>query len=490
MSSNVDYQYRQITCQRAVNGSSFPLGVQDYNFSVGRPYGWIPARSYFRIAMTLSGPLGGAPVSRDGIAFADSVCGNLFNNVYVRAGGQDVSSIVNYVPQAQQIKNRLDKSGAWLNSVGRDSFGCDADFASRQKQTSSGFPLGPVGATVEIVAATGRVTGANGALLFTGDSKLDVNDQIVVNGITYTVTTAATADDGTACIVAGDFPGGNDVAATTVCYKVDPTKNADGDGRNIVYLMWQPPVGIWDETKPLGSGDYRIQLNPNSYYKTACVESLLAGLASPAAFNFAVNDIQLFIATVKVDIPVTGVDTLHLMEMQIQSKALSAGTQDSLLDFTVPPSTKAISIFVQSNKAGNDTKVPPSTFKALDRSDENLSSIQITYANSSKPATRWTSELTPTTNYMKQRYNDTQLYSGKFWSEGGTETFAEWLKRGPLYHYSFIRDESDRSTHVQLNSQFGNLAADCNIMICAHFSRAVEITSSNGFVTSVVSLST
>jgi hypothetical protein len=487
MSSNVDYQYRQITCQRAVNGSSFPLGVQDYNFSVGRPYGWIPARSYFRIAMTLSGPLGGAPVSRDGIAFADSVCGNLFNNVYVRAGGQDVSSIVNYVPQAQQIKNRLDKSGAWLNSVGRDSFGCDADFASRQKQTSSGFSLGPVGATIEM-KSDGTVVGANGALLNTGNSALRINDQIVVNGVTYTVTADATADDGTGVTI-GNPPGGN-LAPSTICYKVDPTNNADGDGRNIVYLMWQPPVGIWDETKPLGSGDYRIQLNPNSYYKTACVESLVASLASPAAFNFAVNDIQLFIATVKVDIPVTGVDTLHLMEMQIQSKALSAGTQDSLLDFTVPPSTKAISIFVQSNKAGNDTKVPPSTFKALDRSDENLSSIQITYANSSKPATRWTSELTPTTNYMKQRYNDTQLYSGKFWSEGGTETFAEWLKRGPLYHYSFIRDESDRSTHVQLNSQFGNLAADCNIMICAHFSRAVEITSSNGFVTSVVSLST
>ena len=91
---------------------------------------------------------------------------------------------------------------------------------------------------------------------------------------------------------------------------------------------------------------------------------------------------------------------------------------------------------------------------------------------------------------MKQRYNDTQLYSGKFWSEGGTESFADWLKRGPLYHYSFIRDENDRSTHVQLNMQFGGLEAGANIFICAHYSRAVEITTENGFVVSVVSLAT
>jgi hypothetical protein len=488
MSSNVDYQFQQITCQRAVSGASFALGVQDFNFSVARPCGWITSRSYFRIALTISGPGGAPPLSVNKIALADSVCGNLYNNVYVRAGGQDVSSIVNYVPQAQQIKNRLDKSGAWLNSIGRDAFGCDADFASRQKQTSSGFSLGTVGTTVAIAAVDGRVTGSAAALLNTGDSALAVGDKIVVNGVTYTVSAAATDDAGASCVV-GPFPTAN-VAATANCFKIDPTQDANGEGRNVVYVMWQPPVGIWDESKPLGSGDYRIQLNPNSYYKTACVESLAAGLVSPAAFNFEVNEVQLFIATVKVDIPVTGTDTLHLMEMQIQSKVHSGGPNDSLMDFTVPPSTKAITVFVQSNKAGSDTQIPPSVFKCTDRSDEKLNSIQIMYSNTTKPATRWTSAMSTTTNYMKQRYANTQLYSGKIWSEGGTETFADWLKRGPLYHYSFIRDESDRSTHVQLSSQFENLAAGTNVMICAHFTRTVQISTQNGFVTNVVSLST
>jgi hypothetical protein len=169
-SDNVDYAHRQISCQRTVTGENFPLGTQDFNFSIGRPYGWVPSRSYFRIALTITGAGGRLPLPVDKIALADSVCGNLYNNVYVRAGGQDVSSIVNYVPQAQQIKNRLDKSGSWLNSIGRDSFGSDADFASRQKQITLGsIAIGPAGATIA-VNQNGTIVGAAGSLLNTGVS--------------------------------------------------------------------------------------------------------------------------------------------------------------------------------------------------------------------------------------------------------------------------------------------------------------------------------
>ena len=132
MSNSVDYQYRQVSCQRSVKGPNFANGICDFNWSTGRPYGFIPARSYFRIALSLRGRGGlSRPNTSEGLALADSPCGNLFNTVYLRAGGQDVSSIVNYVPQAQQVKNRLDKSGSWLHSIGRDSFGSDADFGSR-----------------------------------------------------------------------------------------------------------------------------------------------------------------------------------------------------------------------------------------------------------------------------------------------------------------------------------------------------------------------
>ena len=47
--------YREISCQKSVDGSNFAQGVQDYSFSMGQPTGWIPSRSYFRIEMTLDG---------------------------------------------------------------------------------------------------------------------------------------------------------------------------------------------------------------------------------------------------------------------------------------------------------------------------------------------------------------------------------------------------------------------------------------------------
>lgn len=489
MDSSLELSYRQVTCQRAVADANFPLGVQDYNWSIGPPLGWIPNKSYFRIALQLlrRGGGGGPVVGVDDLALADNVCAALFNNIYVRMGGQDVSSITNYVPQASQCKTRLDKSGAWLSNIGKSAFGCDADFASRQARTGSqSILLGAVGTTIAIKAVDGRVTGAAGSLLSTGNSALNVDDKIVVNGITYTVTVPAGDDVGAACVV-NPFPPA-DVAATTLAVKIFGESEV-GEGTNNLYLTWQPPVGIWDEAKPMGSGDYRVQLNPNAYYRTAAVEALNS-LTAGTEYDLVVKDVQLYIATVSTQIPPSGTDTLHLMEMQVQSKQMASGGNSSILDFTLPPSTKAISVFVQAGDAGNNTLVPSTLFKTADASDLGLKNIQITYANQNKPSTRWTSEYkAENTNYMVQRYSDTQLYSGKMFDSGGAEPIEDWFRRGPLMHFSWVRDQADRSTHAQVSIQYDNLAADTNLFVVSHYTRVVSITSENGFITDVQSLS-
>lgn len=495
MDKLIDLQFRQISCQRSVSGDSFAQGVQDYNFSIGRPYGLVLNKCYYRIAVEITGLGGLQPQVSEQLAFADSVAGNLYNNIYLRAGGQDVSSLLNYVGQAQQIKNRLKQSGAWLNSIGKDSYGCEADFQTRinnvalsssknnveekTQRIGLGTSAGRTTATIAI-DTDGTVTGVN-TLLSTGDSTMIIGDKMVVNGVVYKASAAATDDLG-ASLVLTPFPT-TAVVASANAYKIKP--EASGDGRNIVYVMWQPPIGIFDEESPLGSGDYTLQLNPNSNYKSSCVQgSNLTG----AVYDFNVLDVQLYIATVIVDAQTTGTDTLHLMEMQLQSKKISSG--ENTLDFTVPPSTKAISVFVQSGDAGSNIAIPPSVFKTKDRSDEGLQSIQLTYANSSKPATRWTSEFSSTKNYLQQRYNDTQLYSGRFFDAGGAETFPQWLKRGPLYHYTFIRDIDNPATQLQISAQFGTLELNTNLIVCAHYSKVVQISTQNGFVIEVKSLAT
>ena len=80
-----------------VNDSNFPLGIQEYAFSVGVPNVWHPSKSYFRVAMTLYGsPLGGAvdrPRFREMIAFADNAVGNMFDNAYLKSNNVEISGI-------------------------------------------------------------------------------------------------------------------------------------------------------------------------------------------------------------------------------------------------------------------------------------------------------------------------------------------------------------------------------------------------------------
>ena len=55
----------EVSPSRKVNDFNFPLGIQEYAFSVGVPNVWHPSKSYFRVAMTLYGaPLAGPAVDR------------------------------------------------------------------------------------------------------------------------------------------------------------------------------------------------------------------------------------------------------------------------------------------------------------------------------------------------------------------------------------------------------------------------------------------
>ena len=487
----VNMVYRQVTSKRAVSGNNFPQGVIDYDFSIGGSTAWVPSRSYLRVGLTVSDGAGNQPNYNKQIAIADGVCGNLFNNVYMRAGGQDISSLVNYVPQGSAIKNRTMKSGAWLKSLGASAFGLQPDFNTRVKQVSTGTPttvdgelqtfkLGTLAnkdsyqVTISIL---GAVASANADF-----SGLTIGDSIMIDGIMYPLTavnvvagTATTSNVPVVAISSG-------ATGTALGVKNENT----GSGRNVVYVMYQPPIGIFDHDKPMGSGDYRLQLNPNAYYKTSCVESVL-DLVAGSDFNITVDSMELYIATCNIAIPPTGVETLFLNELNIQSKTLS-GTGDQNFDFTIPSSTKAISVFVQSGNSGNTVLLPPSMFKTKDKSDTNIRSLQLTYANQTKPSTRWQSEYASNTNRLQQRYLDTQIESGLVFSDGGSETFADFIKRGLYYHYGWIRDSSDRSTQLQLNIDYSAIEADAKIFVVSHFTRTIEISVSNGFVSDVKSL--
>jgi hypothetical protein len=265
--------------------------------------------------------------------------------------------------------------------------------------------------------------------------------------------------------------------------------NIDEGHSSDIYVNYQPPIGISKHATPMGSGQYRYQFNPNLNYKTACVEQLTG---SGAVFDFSVTSIELYICTVKMDIPSTGVEHLELIEHR--AHAVKMPTRDGSFDFTVPSSTKSLSFFVQSSTAGTDGIIPPSRFACLGGQEKLLRSIQVSYANITKPPTRWSSEYgvigtaNEAVNKLQQRYADLLLESGQMFSEGGAESYSQWLM-SPLIHYSWLRDSADQSSQVQLQVDYGSMEANANLFIIAHYSRKIDITVTNGFVSSVNALS-
>ena len=169
---DLELNWREVTCKRAVDGDSFSRGIQDFDFSVSGKNAFIPSLSYFVIDTELSvlptyqpvftddvniattADIAAAikikndpaipnqrvlfrrPAVADGIALADNFGSTLYNNAFFRAGNSDVSLITQYIPQAGVLKSRLDKSFAWTKSIGRIVMHDDPDFNRRRQYVS------------------------------------------------------------------------------------------------------------------------------------------------------------------------------------------------------------------------------------------------------------------------------------------------------------------------------------------------------------------
>jgi hypothetical protein len=201
--------------------------------------------------------------------------------------------------------------------------------------------------------------------------------------------------------------------------------------------------------------------------------------------------------------------------MAVLNKTLnpSGGLQN--LDFTVPPSTLAITVFVQGGDAGTQTVIPATKFylqgggtdggKSTDVNPvtgipvglynniaNNIQNIQVTYGSITKTQTLYSSAYDSDIgiNNNVQRFLQSIQYSGKITSEGGSESHPQYLERGNYWHFDFSKDKNDTSSYVNVQIGFkdANIGTSQNLFIVAHYSRQCEIAYENGFITQVVSV--
>jgi hypothetical protein len=498
-----DSTWTEVSCTRAINGDLFSQGVIDFPFSIGYPNTFIPSKSYFRATLQLNrGITADAPLVSDMVGFSENPAGNLFSTCEVKMGGVQVSKTTSFAQQASMLKLRSGSSYAFLKSIGADCNQLNPSLSTRIQSVSSDVAIGSKVNSDNYITKpliTYRVALAAGVATFTNPAPgvaaventntfATAGDELVIAGQSFIVRT--TAANATLTVTSAST---SDIAATLDFYFVKRNITRTPQAHNIIYAVYQPPCGFFDESEPMCAGDYRVSLNPNSYYKKAIVQSIFNLSQDPilANYNVSVIDVKFYLYTEKQSI-VDCVRTMNLYEMSIQNKLYSENLQ-----FTIPSSTQKISIFMQSPEANYSNIYPPSRFSCPLDVDLGIKSIQLSYAGVQKTSTLYESSFTSVgglpaatsyTNQLQQRFIESNESFNKDASIGCGESYSDWLERGPIFHFDFTRDETDRSTELQLNIQSISQAAGLDlqkVFVVAWYRSRCEYETQGGTVTAV-----
>ena len=136
-----------------------------------------------------------------------------------------------------------------------------------------------------------------------------------------------------------------------------------------------------------------------------------------------------------------------------------------------------------------------SKFKSYDNSgnvDEELGlrRFYVNYAGQSKPSPdadpKFETKNTGNVDNTTQRYLETQLNSGNYFSEGGAETIEDYHQRGSYYHLLFPKDATDNSTRVNIKQQFSRGVSNMRALLFSHYRQTARIVIAEGQVKDVL----
>ena len=293
-------------------------------------------------------------------------------------------------------------------------------------------------------------------------------------------------------------PPATDIPALTLIYarKRPITKYAPlvtstaASNDNSIEVCFQPPVGIFNTDLALPSGAYRISLFPKSDTVSGIESDASNGRTNQSTTSrIRVEEVQLFLSVFKDTKPFNdGSYYVPLIEMNIQNKTMALGASLNTFNFTIPSSTIALTSFIQAVESGTTTLVPTSRFTGQVKAEAlDLRFIQLTFGNVTKPTNNFSSAFIGTSGkFITQRWLEASINSGQY--ELSCEPLEDYLVRGPLYHFSFIRDAENRSTECQAQLQYGGLTNNNNGFLVSHYRTLSKISVNSGYVTSVETL--
>jgi len=268
-------------------------------------------------------------------------------------------------------------------------------------------------------------------------------------------------------------------------------------------------MSIFKVDNAIPAGRWEIILNPqtSSVYQIAVAESIdAARIAGNAATEFKMNveNMFLYIATVEGKRVENMTYYLDLEQYTCQSESNIAGGSFSQKQFDVSPSTKAICLAFQDQRAGTNTLYSPTMFKSYGPTKgtlvdvgTSLTRLFINYAGVSKPNIDADPKFYAATSAaageggrdnMTQRYIESLINSGSYHDTGGSESIEIWRQRGPYYLFNFSKDQGDRSTRCSVHAGFDNTTtelANMRMLLFSISNQIAKVVIENGNVTDV-----
>ena len=497
--------YEQSPPTRDISGANFPNGQISFRWETSGTRWWIPSRSYLRMRFTLKNGAGNALLNQsNNISPNMNLMATLFQSLEMRINDKTISRVSDFVSQIDTLQTRVSKSKSWLSGVGSSANFWNSQFKLRQVDvTSDGKTLSDTEdkttLTTGLVGGAFAITAASGAVVFANDQGANpwlVGDvlEYTVGAVTYKVNVVTVTD--ATNITVHPLPLAN--AGAVAVYNRTRKSPYTEDARNLstFELIWTPCLSVYQLPNALPCGRYELILTPQSStsYQRYAVESLSAAKTPDVDFQFRVVDMYHYTNTVEGPRCDDMTYFLDLTNVSCQSEAQGLTNSFIQKNFDVSPSTNSIVIAWQDTRCGTDTRFSPSKFRAYNPGgtasvELGLDRLMLSYAGSQYPSPDAQLTFVPGTDYTTQRYLDSLLYSGQYFSDGGSETIEEFHERGSYYYFSTPKDGSSRSTRVTVHSGFGNVAGgdlgNMRLLLFSFSKQVARIKIENSRVTDV-----
>lgn len=512
-----DTELRQVAAMNAINGESFSNGTHTFRLSAGGPAKWlVPQRSFFVIKVKLVKEKStGLPLKlEDNIALAQNAAAALFSNIEVRMGGEVITSTHANLPQVDTLRQRLDRSGAWFNSIGKalnswDTFEgrlhavcSDGKGVNRQEVVTKFQDLGyqdthtitiDAGGIVTITQAGGATTTLPADQFKIGDIIQYDNKQGRVIALTDIDAKGAGAQTQTLEVQFGT-PTLEQIATSLANAQFYRVRNQSSSTMTEMELVWQPPSPLFSSIQHAipEVGDIEINLHPAVDYKRQVVESRGVKKLEPSSgasnndYHFEVTNMHFYAMELRSKSFLGDQFFLDLHDVQAQTASIDTKELQETA-FTVSRNTEALTVAFSDRRLQQDTRVSATGFKSyqtdldstgnLVSQDMLLERLQVNYAGRQYPPNLQQLGFIGSQNWLTQRYVESLIYAGKLDMEARAETFDEWIERGPYFHWRVDKERNDDSTRVIVKTQFkdGFEAENLSVVLFEHKRLVVKV---------------